>query len=901
MSSQAKPRRRKDPKVQTRIAFEPASSSAPAEDAPSPSRVAYENPRGNYAASNKSSRSKSTQSRLPFPAISHNVDDSDIDDDGIPAGKKFAVVICTTSDSPASSPVKSANPKSSPSHKSSFMPRPKSMSKLKHVGRVDSSSDGEPPEDDEVPVGKLKKMPESVMGGRYKPSFLTDSDEEPLERPPQAAVVDGRVIIPGEATPSPSPEPGDVCRAKRKYTYSKSYIKADQLGRVRDTEQLKPGGHGRAGTREKTKKTDEKEKGKKPTSAAEPLEKDGKKSKESTKAETLVISSDSDVSEDDSDGEPIAASTCKAEEPAAPPQPDPAEDSYDSEPAEYLLPHQAKKAQGKLAKNIVIAPKDTPVDNDDDGGVPLIAVPAAARRRRISPPPLSSDEDEDDDDRPTAPTPARQKRVPSLTKETSPSPPKAAKRKRVRSPTQSSTSSDDDDSPVAPTPANKRRKITVIDSDDEEDADVEMVELGDDVDKAGSEADSLFGDKKSPRRLANEKKTADAEAKAKKQAKADMKGKNNAKTYVKHRLVVPKKNGHRTPAEKAKELMLRRRAGEKILQVTDTESSSEEEQRGMYDTNSEDEVLSHFADESEEENQEQIRRSVMNKNKNKHKNDSDDDDFIVEDDEVPLGVPDMGLHSIPLEFTHQAHKPMKEHFKDVIEWMIKRRINPSFDRKDPIYVQAFNKLNDDPTGLVNSKLVSSIWNAKFVRALKTRPEYQEESTRAEGKKCSACGRGKDSVSWVVTLKGKPYNKDTLDLVDQSDAEDDDEDSSDSGASGHSDSSGSTIDSKGNVLPSAKKRWYMGQTCHANAMAAHGLIHWKHFLDDWVLDALHAGHYLDPEKLAERLAMTQKKLNQLAEDITDEWTRRKEIKKLYEEFKKRISEARNMETTRWGRK
>ena len=66
-------------------------------------------------------------------------------------------------------------------------------------------------------------------------------------------------------------------------------------------------------------------------------------------------------------------------------------------------------------------------------------------------------------------------------------------------------------------------------------------------------------------------------------------------------------------------------------------------------------------------------------------------DFVIEDNEGPLGVPDYAS-LMPLEFTQAAHKPLKEHFRDVVEWMIQNKLNPGFTWNDPVYNQAFQKL-----------------------------------------------------------------------------------------------------------------------------------------------------------------------------------------------------------------
>lgn len=132
------------------------------------------------------------------------------------------------------------------------------------------------------------------------------------------------------------------------------------------------------------------------------------------------------------------------------------------------------------------------------------------------------------------------------------------------------------------------------------------------------------------------------------------------------------KKPHRTAREKNLELIKRQRAGEKIVELTPSSSDDDEPRHGLYDSDSDLEVLSEFEDEEKDEDEgiEQVRRSLQRSSQ-----DDDDDEFVVADDDELLGVPVLGLHDIPLEFTHQAHKPLKEHFKDAIEWMVQNKVS----------------------------------------------------------------------------------------------------------------------------------------------------------------------------------------------------------------------------------
>lgn len=247
---------------------------------------------------------------------------------------------------------------------------------------------------------------------------------------------------------------------------------------------------------------------------------------------------------------------------------------------------------------------------------------------------------------------------------------------------------------------------------------------------------------------------------------------------------------HRSEKEKKMELLRRRRAGEKDLKLEDLTSSSEDDADGaLYDTDEEHQVLEVFDDESEPEEEPPPKKQSKKKKAKKRQparqssplddaENSEDEDFIDDDDDT-LGVPDEALHLIPLEFTRASRKPLKDHFKDAVEWLVHRKINPGFDRDNEVYVTAWRRLSDEVTGLANSKFISSVWKPDFYKALKARP-YIEQLELGPGhlavemEHCQACGRSGHPATWSIQFMGKPYNPKTLDEV-ESDSEDEDED------------------------------------------------------------------------------------------------------------------------------
>ncbi|KAI1094323.1 hypothetical protein F5B19DRAFT_445278 [Rostrohypoxylon terebratum] len=362
---------------------------------------------------------------------------------------------------------------------------------------------------------------------------------------------------------------------------------------------------------------------------------------------------------------------------------------------------------------------------------------------------------------------------------------------------------------------------------------------------------------------------------------------------------------HRTEKQKKIELLRRRRAGEKIDRVTSSEDS-EEEKRGIYDSDSEAEfgALKEFDDEESDKEVEAparpsskgVEKSIESKrNGNEDEGDDDLDNFVVDDDDAPLGAPaNLG---IPLEFTAQAHRPLKEQFPYVIEWLVHNRINPAFDRNDPVYTNAWRKLNDEFQGLASSKFASSAWRPEFHRALKGRPNMTaDEMTPAEREfhdVCEACGRSKHQPTRAITFSGHPYYKDTLGDIESESTSASNSDSEDSEGDA---SGGESVDSQGMTLPPATKKWYVGIVCCTNAETAHSLIHWKHALKEYVEEQLQVEGWMDASKLEERERMRDGKRRKLANKIVDGWRERKIVASLYRDFKATLEDARNKSTT-----
>ncbi|KAI2636592.1 hypothetical protein GGS26DRAFT_502556 [Hypomontagnella submonticulosa] len=350
--------------------------------------------------------------------------------------------------------------------------------------------------------------------------------------------------------------------------------------------------------------------------------------------------------------------------------------------------------------------------------------------------------------------------------------------------------------------------------------------------------------------------------------------------------------GHRTKKQKTMQLLRRRRAGEKIHKLTSSEEESGEEKRGLYDSDPEQQfqVLKEFDDEESDEvpAQQSSRKSRQpeeqsgngSANQGGGNNEDDLDDFIVEDDDAPLGAP--ADVAIPLEFTAQAHRPLEVQFPLVVEWLVHNRINPAFERNDPVYTNAWRKLDDEVSTLASSKFTSSAWKSEFRRVVNGRPKLvvyeldHDERNNHSHLNCEACGRSGHPVSYLFTFSGHPYHKNTLADVESDSDNSDDE----------------SVDEQGAGLPSVDRAWYVGARCGQNAEIAHGLVHWKHELKDWVEEHLEMDGWMAAPKLKERERMKARKRRQLANDIVDGWRKGKIVDQLYANHMKKLEDARN---------
>ncbi|CZR56986.1 uncharacterized protein PAC_06875 [Phialocephala subalpina] len=454
---------------------------------------------------------------------------------------------------------------------------------------------------------------------------------------------------------------------------------------------------------------------------------------------------------------------------------------------------------------------------------------------------------------------------------------------------------DEDDEDIKPTPVRRRARQPFVDEEEDEPI-VSPLKRNRSNFKLESSSDSDVSPTKRPRRGNQQNFQSDSDdlpspSKIPRQSRAS-----ESDTPQRTTRQQKGKRKHRTEREKKMELLKRKRNGENIEELTDSGSNSDaSEEEDDF------EQLEEFDDEEDEELP--VRNSAKGKQKKMAEEDVDSDNFVTddEDEDGNIGIP--GYASIPVEFTQQAHKPLKEHFKDVVEWLVHNKLNPHFPKSDDLYLIAFEKVDRECVGLAKSKFASTQWTPEFTRAVYARPILEEFSLQGEEgfdmksglPKCFACNHRKHQPSCALMFSGAPYDKKTLEELDQGRGSDDSDKSEEAEAS--SDNSDSdddrSVNSNGEELASTSKRYPSGPVCKVNAQQTHILVHWKWNLNQWVLQSLQEEGELTPAKLAEREAMNLKKRTKYANKVVDRWEESGQIKSLWRDYKSQVDTARNL--------
>lgn len=325
----------------------------------------------------------------------------------------------------------------------------------------------------------------------------------------------------------------------------------------------------------------------------------------------------------------------------------------------------------------------------------------------------------------------------------------------------------------------------------------------------------------------------------------------------------------RDQAKEHLELLRRRRAGEKVPRVQDSDDEFEDLPETHLD------LIGH----PEYDEEGSVHSSIETEpEQDLAQVEEDEDDFVIEDSTGRLGRPNSDM---PLQFTSFAYAKPRELFIHIIEWLVKNKIAPAFSREDELYTLAFDRVEDQVKAQAGSRLISAAWGNEFTRAILARPAMRVSmlpgSDEDNVRTCDACNRINHPARYEFIFSGQPYFKKTLEPIDNSSDEgyDDDLDR----------------DEGGHTLPSENRRFYLGRFCAANADMGHKLTHWKYHLNDNVLSYLEEQGVLSPDAIVARERLSKKKREKQAEDIVDSMRETGMIADLWADFENNLNDAR----------
>ena len=314
------------------------------------------------------------------------------------------------------------------------------------------------------------------------------------------------------------------------------------------------------------------------------------------------------------------------------------------------------------------------------------------------------------------------------------------------------------------------------------------------------------------------------------------------------------------------DMLRRRRAGEKIPRIHD----SDEDEDGV-DIN----LIGRLADDLSDVGS---AHSSIDTEPEAEESGLAEEDFIEDDTTGRLGRPHP---DIPLEFTHFASSKPRELFPHIVEWLVKNKLAPAFNRNDALYKLAFDRVDDQVKAQAGSRLISSAWNATFVWTILARPQISvaaqpgmdDELIRC----CDACNKTNRPARYDFVLSGDAYYKDSLEPVDEDDEEDEIADSE--------------YDENGHQLAPQTQHFYLGSHCAANAQMGHKLTHWKYHLNEFILAYLEEQGTLSAEAIVARDNMKHKKREKQAEAIIDSMEEVGKIEELWRDFQNDLDDAR----------
>ncbi|KAF8328907.1 uncharacterized protein EI90DRAFT_2997683 [Cantharellus anzutake] len=254
---------------------------------------------------------------------------------------------------------------------------------------------------------------------------------------------------------------------------------------------------------------------------------------------------------------------------------------------------------------------------------------------------------------------------------------------------------------------------------------------------------------------------------------------------------------------------------------------------------------------------------------------SDGDSFVVEDDgDVE------GKVVIPIEFSMARHQDLRLHFKNLCLYFVhlaateqsKRQRFVKKARKDREFQLALSVLDRKLSGFRDSLVVSSKWTSKFRQELDTYPLCSNERLTDSLPICDACHISGRIATISTTLSGKPYDRETFEVLEVS-----------------------------NRKKHEDVMFSMGRFCARRASVYHSFSHWQHELFSIIESEVNDLQRPGDSRKGKFAKTPSRASKQMPEDVEDpvqimEWLDRRGIVDYeYSRMKKLMESARNLDT------
>lgn len=268
--------------------------------------------------------------------------------------------------------------------------------------------------------------------------------------------------------------------------------------------------------------------------------------------------------------------------------------------------------------------------------------------------------------------------------------------------------------------------------------------------------------------------------------------------------------------------------------------------------------------------------------------DTDDGEFVEQD--ITPAISTTAQDDV-LCNTRISSMDLKDLWPHAIRWMVNKTLDLHVE-ENKRFRRVFERLDNEPSGLVRSKHNSSSWAPNFTAAL-ARPRMVSAEATSEYETCDACGHKCHSAVFVVRFYGRLYCRETLDDLyghDNTNGHGQDQVSS-FGPHVSGASVSQTRFAEDQRLLSDHHVWHLGSTCVRKAKVSHKLQHWRYHNYSDVVSWLTEHRYNAGEQCGKRGEMSIVDKDRYAVDVVNHMMRNGFSKKTWQVFKDMVDDAR----------